>query len=160
MWNCMNTGIYFPPPPFPPNRDSKVVNFWAFPYSVSMQGSTIACAFKHPPHPLTYTQSMRGTVSTLNSAFSNPLQHTMLVTMGTTQDVGRQRSILPYPSVRATLQFHKAAKTGLHETSSLRFKPVFLSRFSVILPSFIPFWRVPSLNVEYRLSRFCYQLIM
>jgi len=46
---------------------------------------------------------MLGTVSTLNSAFSNPIQRTMFVAMETSQDAGLERSILPYPEVQSLL---------------------------------------------------------
>jgi hypothetical protein len=52
---------------------------------------------------------MRGTVSTLDSTISNPLHHTMMVTMGTGQDAGLWRSILPYPDVQPTLHSHQTA---------------------------------------------------
>jgi len=46
-------------------------------------------------------QSMLVTVSTLNSAFSNPNRRTVFVAMETSQDAGMKRSILPYPEVQS-----------------------------------------------------------
>ena len=74
-----------------------------------------SCEFLVPPSPTfqycgynrmrsqthSLAQSMLVTVSTLNSAFSNPIQRTVFVAMETRQDAGLKRSILPYPEVQS-----------------------------------------------------------
>jgi len=97
----MNVGILPPSPSLPPPPQQRC---WScellVPPSPTFQYSGYN-RMRSQTHSL--AQSMLGTVSTLNSAFSNPIQRTVFVAMETSQDAGLERSILPYPEFQSLL---------------------------------------------------------